>query len=756
LLPPPASELRLPADWPRAGPIDLQVHDLPHSSASLEWWYVNAHLETLEGRELGIFAAFFRQARGRGERGELRYTHSVAWALSDPQDQRYVCKVAVDADAAALGLEKLDAGAGLEDERIRRALREVFARGTVPGPTRSFAGAARVGTQSLALDFGGDRLRKTAAGYELELSDERQRLACNLLLSPRKPAIRHGQDGVVHGAGDERMFYYFVPRCEVSGSVQQNGAIRPLVAGSGWYDHEFGFVPEIEGGSAPARERRGETTWRWLSLQLSDGRDVSVYFITRRQTDEILDRWTIVVDADGTRHEYGDAQLEQCRTWRSTRSFIEYPIAFRLQIPSLDVRLQIEAEFADQEVLTVIADPGFWEGRVRVTGTVGGNSVRGRGWLECKGFRFNDLDQFFAAVGKEVRARVAACLSSEPTPSSIAQLGASGGSASEQELSSLPEFTPGALVDGIVRPIREIADRGGKGWRSYAALACIDVVGGDSRRFLHWLAMPELLHVGSLIVDDVEDGSSVRRGGPSCHRLYGEACAINAGTAAYFLAEPPVHSDPLPVVSKLEIYQLYFAALRAGHAGQALDLRDPAPFVESALARGRPAELESHVLLVHRLKTAVPAGMMARVGALLGRADSARVEALGKFFEAVGLAFQIIDDVLNLRGFEHDLKERGEDLRNGKLTLPVARALALVPEARRRPLWAAIRAQPRDAAQLSAIVEQLETVGALQACENLARRGVEEAWSGLDPLLEESQYKVMFRAFSWYVLERHY
>jgi geranylgeranyl pyrophosphate synthase len=122
----------------------------------------------------------------------------------------------------------------------------------------------------------------------------------------------------------------------------------------------------------------------------------------------------------------------------------------------------------------------------------------------------------------------------------------------------------------------------------------------------------------------------------------------------------------------------------------------------------------------------------------------------------VGLAFQIIDDVLNLRGFEHDLKERGEDLRNGKLTLPVARALALVPEARRRPLWAAIRAQPRDAAQLSAIVEQLETVGALQACENLARRGVEEAWSGLDPLLEESQYKVMFRAFSWYVLERHY
>ncbi|MEO8184637.1 MAG: polyprenyl synthetase family protein, partial [Deltaproteobacteria bacterium] len=665
-------------------------------------------------------------------------------------------KVAVDAAAAALGLEKLDAGAGLEDERIRRALREVFARGIVPGPTRSFTSAAFVGARELELDYGGDRFRKTAQGYELELYDERQRVGCNLVFSPRKPAVRHGNDGVVHGVGDELMFYYFVPRCAVSGSVRQNGAIKPLLPGSGWYDHEFGFVPERGGGSPPARAPRGETTWRWLSLQLDDGRDVSVYFISRRTTGEILDRWTIVVDSDGVRHECSDAELEECRSWRSTRSFIEYPIGFRLRIPSAGVLLNIDADFADQEVLTVIADPGFWEGRVRVTGFVRGSSVRGRGWVDCKGFRFNNLDEFFGAVGKEVRARLAACLPSEVAPTLLSELGARASGSSDFDPDSLPEFSSGALLRGIVRPIREIADRGGKGWRSYAALACIDVVGGDSRRFLHWLAMPELLHVGSLIIDDVQDESSVRRGGPSCHAIYGTACAINAGTAAYFLAEPPVHGDPLPVVTKLEIYQLYFAALRAGHAGQALDLDDPAPFVEVALANGRLADLERHVLLVHRLKTAVPAGMMARVGALLGRADSARVDALGSFFEAVGLAFQITDDVLNLRGFEQDLKQRGEDIRNGKLTLPVAKALALAPEARRRPLWAAIHAKPRDASTISTIVEELECIGALEACQELARRGVEEAWTRLDPLLDESQYKVMFRAFSWYVLERHY
>ena len=89
----------------------------------------------------------------------------------------------------------------------------------------------------------------------------------------------------------------------------------------------------------------------------------------------------------------------------------------------------------------------------------------------------------------------------------------------------------------MIKPIREITDRGGKGWRSYAAITCCDIVGGDSRKFVEWLAMPELMHVGSLIVDDVEDKSVVRRGGPTAHMLYGEAQAINSGTAAYFIAQ---------------------------------------------------------------------------------------------------------------------------------------------------------------------------------------------------------------------------
>jgi geranylgeranyl pyrophosphate synthase len=312
------------------------------------------------------------------------------------------------------------------------------------------------------------------------------------------------------------------------------------------------------------------------------------------------------------------------------------------------------------------------------------------------------------------------------------------------------------LARNLVKPIRDIADRGGKGWRSYAALACIDVVGGDSRRFLHWLVMPEIVHVGSLIVDDVEDDSAIRRGGPAAHLLHGIPRAINAGTAAYFLAEPPIDQDDLPPDKKLRIYRLYFDALRAGHAGQALDLDDATELAEEAASTGRTEKLECHVLTVHRLKTAIPAAMFARAGAVLGGGSEREIDALGTYFEAVGLAFQVVDDVLNVRGYERNLKQRGEDISQGKLTLPVVSALAALPLPSRMWLWHTLASRPTDPQLVEQVVQLMDECGALDACMTRARGLVEHAWLGLDAVLPESQFKLMFRAFGWYVLERHY
>lgn len=792
-----------PPDWPRPGQIDLELHDLPHASSTLEWWYLNSHLELEGGLRIGVFAAFFRQlaAPTETQASPPRYTHSIAWGLSLPDQRRHASKVAVDSLAAEVGLQNLDAGVRRDDPRLERALREVLSRGKMPGPTRTFEHPAEVASETLRLDYGGDRFEKQSPGqYRLLLSDSLGGHACNLALALQKPACRYGGSGVVAGVSGERMFYYFVPRVSVEGSVTVDNVKRRVVAGSAWYDHEFGLLPpelasrakeragrgvaptvrdsshassdsvpalDALSDSAPANDSapesapapeinaRGETRWRWLSIQLDDQRELSVFFVTRRETGEVLDRWTMLVMPDGETRAFDDTELETLETWRSTRTFVEYPVAFRVHVPSANVVLTARANFPDQEVVTVISDPAFWEGTVKVEGTIEGRPVRGRGWLESKGFAHVDLDSFYASVGKEVRSRlreIAPLPGEAGCPLGHMMLRGVAGEAAQDTFGVDAE----RLASSLTEPIRAITDRGGKGWRSYAALACIDLVGGDSRNFLHWLVLPEIVHVGSLIVDDVEDESSVRRGGPACHQIYGTATAINAGTAAYFLAEPPVDQDDLSPETKFKIYRLYFDAMRAGHAGQALDLCDVSDLADAAAENGDVAVLEQHVSSVHRLKTAVPAANFARVGALLGGGSRRQVECVGRFFEAIGLAFQIIDDVLNVSGFDRDLKQRGEDVRCGKVTLPIVKALARLGAEERRWLWHTLRERPTQDEVVKEVCQLLDRCGALRDCRQMAQQVVEEAWKGLDEAVEDSQFKLMFRAFSWYVLERHY
>jgi geranylgeranyl pyrophosphate synthase len=465
-----------------------------------------------------------------------------------------------------------------------------------------------------------------------------------------------------------------------------------------------------------------------------------------------LYQWAIVSDRSGSWRAYTDMSLEPLRSWRSKRTFYDYPVRWRLRIPEVALDLSIDAAFEDQELMTTISKPAFWEGRTEVGGTWQGRPVAGLGYIERSGFEpIKTLDEFFGAVGEEVRASVAQVLPLDLTPEHAAELFAAP---------SREHYLDGVdvrqLSRALVAPIRCIADRGGKAWRSYAALAAIDVVGGDSRKFVQWLAVPELLHVGSLIVDDVQDRSQVRRGGPTSHSIYGDALAINAGTACYFVCQRLLVGVDLSPAAKLRIYDLYFEVMRAGHAGQALDLDGLAEATADCVRDGDSNLLERRVLATHRLKAGVPAGCLARMGAVAGGGTETQIDAVGLFFETLGVAFQIVDDVLNVRGFKRDLKARGEDVANGTITLPAAKAMGRLSAAERRWLADTLASKPKDAETIAAVIDRLESTGAVQACADQARDLVEDAWRAAEPLLADSIPKVMLRAFGWYVLERHY
>ena len=744
-----------PSDWPAPGPIDLDRHDLPHRSSLTEWWYANAHIDTIDGRKLAVFAAFFRVATGRDEAtNEPIYGHALTWALSDLDARKYICDTLVDKSSPRMGLDRLtraeEGGAtgAARDPRVRRAMREMLERGQVPYPDHMFEGTPFVATRRLELEFDGNRFEKLDDGsYRLVLWHAQKECGVDLVLTPSKKPVRHGDNGVVRGPDGADMFYYFIPRMAVAGTATIGGVASPVKGGSGWYDHEFGGHGDAS--DAPITER---VAWNWVAAQLDDGSELTAYTMVDLDTGKNLEQRLVMIAPDGERTEATDIELTPLNEWRSTRSFNTYPTRWSLRSASAQLELDVVAAFDDQELITLISRPAFWEGRTRVEGQRAGVAINGIGYVERSGhLSVEDLEGFFKAVGKEVRKSVAGLLPYEPTYEQVRGLIASEARNHYMEGVDLQQF-----VKTGVAPVREITDRGGKGWRSYAALACCDVVGGDSRGYVHWLAMPELMHVGALIVDDVQDRSTVRRGGPACHVIHGEALAINAGTSCYFMGQHLLQGTAVSNVQKLELYDLYFEALRAGHAGQAADIEGLWSYLPKAVETGDVTELESRVLAIHRLKTAAPAGALARMGALVGGGSKAQIEGLGRYFESLGLAFQMIDDVLNLRGFAGDLKMRGEDLAHGKITLPVVKALGRLGRAEREQLTESILAKPQDQGVVDGLVAIIEETGGLQATHQAARDLVESAWNAVDPLLEPSVVKLMLRSFGWFVLERHY
>lgn len=689
----------------------------------------------------------------KGPTGAWTHAHSLAWALSDVKSQRYLASSLVDADAPRIGLDRVRNGLGSKDPRLNRAISEVLERNKVPRPDRFLEGPVHIDSKRLALDFGGHRFHNDGPGrYVLELGLQATEPRAKLTFTLGKSVVRHGDDGLVRGVHGEDMFYYFVPRCRVEGSVSLDG-VDHQVSGTGWYDHEFGCPPKGKAEQkASAEAAAGIVAWNWVAAQLDDGTDVSVYDLVHNESGRNVGRWAIIADASGKRRAFQDFTLTPKTPWRSTRTFEEYPTVFHLEVPGADLTLDVRAAFADQELVTVLSKPAFWEGRCSVHGAFAGRAVKGLGYVERSGFSDSDtLDMFFTHVSEAVRDSVRKITPLDLDVEHAAMLVASPG---REDL--LDGVDLAQLSRTLIAPVREITDRGGKSWRSYAALACCDVVLGDSRQFAHWLAMPELMHVGSLIVDDVADKSTVRRGGPAAHLTYGEAIASNAGTAAYFIGERLLERTLVSDTAKLQLYDLYFEALRSGHAGQALDLDGLAAFVPHAVESGDAATLERRVLAIHRFKTAAPASALARMGAVVGKGTPAQISAVGHYFEALGLAFQIVDDVLNLRGFQGDLKQKGEDLSQGKVTLPVAKALGRLDEQARAALWKDISAKPQDPAEVRELIARIEACGALDACMTQANALIESAWALLDEVTEDSLAKVMLRAFGWYVLERHY
>lgn len=214
---------------------------------------------------------------------------------------------------------------------------------------------------------------------------------------------------------------------------------------------------------------------------------------------------------------------------------------------------------------------------------------------------------------------------------------------------------------------------GGKRLRPILCIAGAEAVGGDERDVLPVACSLELIHTYSLIHDDLPamDNDDVRRGRPSCHKVFGEAMAILAGDGLLTEAFHLIANMRLPKKGEQRILQevIGLIARAAGHegmvGGQAMDIR----------MEGKVADL-SLVEVIHKYKTGSLIAVSVTSGAILGGGHERQVEAITSFGNKIGLAFQIADDILDIEGDSRELgKGVGGDAHNKKITYPLVHGM---------------------------------------------------------------------------------
>jgi len=208
---------------------------------------------------------------------------------------------------------------------------------------------------------------------------------------------------------------------------------------------------------------------------------------------------------------------------------------------------------------------------------------------------------------------------------------------------------------------------GGKRIRPLLTLAAGEAVGGDAADVMPLACAVEMIHTYSLIHDDLPamDDDDLRRGKPTCHKVFGEAIAILAGDALltrafHHMAELPAGESAAIAVRRLRAIQVLGEACGTSGliGGQVMDLQSEGKAVGAT-------DLER----IHRAKTGALLSACVRGGAVLGGASAADEDRLSGYASAVGLAFQIVDDILDAtEGAEQLGKTAGKDAAREKAT----------------------------------------------------------------------------------------
>jgi geranylgeranyl pyrophosphate synthase len=298
----------------------------------------------------------------------------------------------------------------------------------------------------------------------------------------------------------------------------------------------------------------------------------------------------------------------------------------------------------------------------------------------------------------------------------------------------------------LSEPFYDLFDRGGK--RIRPVLACLTHKGlGGSHPNIYALSIiSEMIHSATLMVDDVEDGSSLRRGKAAVHKLYGQNTAINNGNFNYFFPQLLIAEAGLDDHQKVQLYEAIIQEMTRLHIGQGMDLwwSQEGTF-DIAL---------NDYLQMSAYKTGALLSIAVKIGGILADADNKTLNKLSEIITSIGIAFQIQDDILNLKPGEEWGKETGEDITEGKVTYMVVDTLSRASDKHKARLIQILKAKTADKDKIQEAILIMDEYEAFNRAHDFSRQLVAKAQEDIQGIIREEEAKRIFLEIFEYIIDR--
>lgn len=322
-----------------------------HPEYQTEWWYYTGNLRTQEGRHFGFQLTFFRRALlpptlwpARPSRWGTTQAYMAHFALTDTRAGEHVA------------FERLSRGSA--------------------GLAGAQAQPYQVWLEDWSIEQTGER------EYRLIAAQEDVRL--DLTLRDLKGPILQGDAGYSQKGpqAGNASYYFSQTRLQSQGTLSIAGASYP-VSGYSWMDHEY----------STSALSPGQVGWDWFSIQLDDQSELMLFQI--RRDDGSIDPFSsgayIASDGSSLPLSREDFQIAVQATWRSPITGAVYPARWQINIPRLQLSLELTPHLADQELDLTYA---YWEGAVAIQGQLAGSQVLGDGYVEMTGYSGSMAGEF--------------------------------------------------------------------------------------------------------------------------------------------------------------------------------------------------------------------------------------------------------------------------------------------------------------------------------------------------------------------------